>query len=96
MTGEIEVWQSARLMIAQFGDHASARAVQRAVALEGRAALQLMQEAAGAYRALVADLSDAERSKAWGEVYECLRQFELNASFQAKVELIIGSCARPS
>ena len=59
-------------------------------------ALQLMQEAAGAYRAVVADLSDAERSKAWGEVYECLRQFEVNAGFRTEIELIIGSCARPS
>lgn len=59
-------------------------------------ALQLLQEAAGAYRAVVADLSDAERSKAWDEVYECLRQFEVNAGFQSEIELIIGSCARPS
>ena len=59
-------------------------------------ALQLLEEAAGAYRAVVADLSDAERSKAWGEVYECLKQFEATGGFQTEFELIIGSGARPS
>lgn len=59
-------------------------------------ALQLMQEAAGAYRAVVADLSDAEKSKAWSEVYECLKQFEASDGFQTELELIIGSGARPS
>jgi hypothetical protein len=57
-------------------------------------ALQLMQEAAGAYRAVVADLSEAERSKAWGEVHECLGQFEVSGGFQTEVELIIASGAR--
>jgi hypothetical protein len=59
-------------------------------------ALRLLQEAAGAYRAVVADLSDAERSKAWSEVYECLKQFEASGGFQTELELIIGSGARPS
>src|SRR5262245_16302822 len=59
-------------------------------------ALQLMQEAAGAYRAVVADLGDAERSRAWGEVHECLRQFEASGGFRTELELIIASGARPS
>jgi ubiquinone/menaquinone biosynthesis C-methylase UbiE len=59
-------------------------------------ALQLLQEAAGAYRAVVADLSDSERAKAWGEVYECLKQFEATGGFQTELELIVGSGARPS
>ena len=59
-------------------------------------ALKLMQEAAGAYRAVVADLSDAEKSKAWSEVYESLKQFEASGGFQTELELIIGSGARPS
>jgi predicted membrane-bound spermidine synthase len=59
-------------------------------------ALQLLQEAAGAYRAVVADLSDAERSKAWGEVYECLKQFEAGRGFQTQLELIVGPGARLS
>jgi hypothetical protein len=49
-----------------------------------------MQEAAGAYRAVVADLSDAEKSKAWNEVYECLKQFEAGGGFETELELIIG------
>jgi SAM-dependent methyltransferase len=61
-------------------------------------ALTLMQEAAGAYRAVVADLSDAEKSKAWSEVYECLKQFEVEAGggFKTEFELLIGSGAKPS
>jgi hypothetical protein len=55
-----------------------------------------MQEAAGAYRAVVAGLSDAEKSKAWSEVYECLKQFEASGSFDTELDLIIGSGARPS
>jgi hypothetical protein len=59
-------------------------------------AVQLMQEAAGAYRAVVADLSDADKSKAWNEVHECLKQFEAGGGFETEFELIIGSGARPS
>ena len=59
-------------------------------------ALQLMQEAAGAYRAVVADLSDEEKSSAWNEVYGCLKQFEADGGFKTELELIIGSGARPS
>jgi ubiquinone/menaquinone biosynthesis C-methylase UbiE len=59
-------------------------------------ALQLMQEAAGAYRGVVADLGDAEKSKAWSEVYECLKQFEAISGFETELELLIGSGAKPS
>ena len=54
-------------------------------------ALEMMQEAFGAYRAVVADLSDAEKSKAWNEVYECLKQFEGVGGFRAEFEFIIGA-----
>jgi ubiquinone/menaquinone biosynthesis C-methylase UbiE len=54
-------------------------------------ALEMMQEAFGAYRAVVADLSDAEKSRAWGEVYECLKQFEGVDGFKTQFEFIIGS-----
>jgi ubiquinone/menaquinone biosynthesis C-methylase UbiE len=57
-------------------------------------ALQLMQEAAGAYRAVVANLSPAEQSKAWSEVYQCLRQFEAGGGFKTEFDLIIGSGAK--
>ena len=54
-------------------------------------ALVMMQEAFGAYRAVVADLSDAEKSEAWGAVYECLKQFERVDGFKTQFEFIIGS-----
>jgi ubiquinone/menaquinone biosynthesis C-methylase UbiE len=57
--------------------------------------LHLMQEAAGAYRAVVADLSDDEKSKAWSEVHECLKQFEAGGGFETELEVIIGSGAKP-
>src|SRR5215831_14518797 len=57
-------------------------------------ALEMMQEAFGAYRAVVADLSDAEKSKAWNGVYECLKQFEGVDGFGVEFEFIIGSGAK--
>jgi ubiquinone/menaquinone biosynthesis C-methylase UbiE len=60
------------------------------------AALEMMQQAFGAYRAVVASLSDAEKSKAWGGVYECLKQFEISGAFETEFEFVIGSGAKPS
>ena len=60
------------------------------------AALQMMQQAFGAYRAVVADLSDPERSNAWNDVYECMKQFEKSRGFETEFEFIIGSGAKPS
>jgi ubiquinone/menaquinone biosynthesis C-methylase UbiE len=57
------------------------------------AALEMMQQAFGAYRAVVADLGDVERSNAWREVHGCLKQFEKNDGFEAEFEFIIGSGA---
>jgi cyclopropane fatty-acyl-phospholipid synthase-like methyltransferase len=59
-------------------------------------ALRLLQEAAGAYRAVVADLSDEAKSKAWDEVHECLTQFEAGGRLETELELTIGSGARAS
>jgi ubiquinone/menaquinone biosynthesis C-methylase UbiE len=58
-------------------------------------ALQLLQEAAGAYRAVVAELDDVRRAKAWSAVYQCLRQFESEGGFRTELEVIIGSGAKP-
>ena len=60
------------------------------------AALEMMQQAFGAYRAVVADLSDADKSKAWDEVYECLKQFQINGGFETEFEFIIGAGAKPN
>ena len=57
-------------------------------------ALEMMQQAFGAYRAVVADLGEAERSKAWLEVHECLKQFENNDGFKTEFEFIIGTGVR--
>jgi ubiquinone/menaquinone biosynthesis C-methylase UbiE len=57
-------------------------------------ALEMMQEAFGAYRAVVADLSAAEKSKAWNEVYACLKQFEGVGGFAAQFEFVIGVGAK--
>jgi ubiquinone/menaquinone biosynthesis C-methylase UbiE len=57
-------------------------------------ALEMMQEAFGAYRAVVADLGDAEKSKAWRDVHECLRTFETGRGFTTEFEFIIGAAAK--
>jgi ubiquinone/menaquinone biosynthesis C-methylase UbiE len=57
-------------------------------------ALEMMQEAFGAYRAVVADLGDAEKSRAWGEVHECLKTFETGRGFRTEFEFIIGAAAK--
>lgn len=59
-------------------------------------AVQLLQEAAGAYRAVVADLGEEDRSRAWSEVHECLKQFESGNGFAAELAFVIGSGARPA
>lgn len=58
------------------------------------AALEMMQQAFGAFRAVVAGLGDAEKSKAWAEVHECLSQFEVSGAFEAEFEFLIGSGAK--
>ncbi len=61
-----------------------------------RDALQLLKEAAGAYRAIVADLSDEEQTRAWEEVYEGLRKFESGGRFETALDVVIGSAAKPT
>ena len=57
-------------------------------------ASEMMREAFGAYRAVVADLSDTEKLKAWNEVYECHKQFEGVDGFRAQFDFIIGAGAK--
>ena len=59
-------------------------------------ALEMMQKAFGPYRAVVADLSDQEKSAAWRQVYDCLRDFESARGFETEFEFIIGSGAKPN
>jgi ubiquinone/menaquinone biosynthesis C-methylase UbiE len=77
--------------------HVEARTVRAPLRLPGAAdALEMMQQAFGAYRAVLADLSDADKSKAWGEVLESLKQFEVDHGFETEFEFIIGSGGKPS
>ena len=57
-------------------------------------ALEMMQQAFGAYRAVVSDLSPEAQSAAWSEVDECLGQFERGDGFEVEVEFVIGSGAK--
>jgi hypothetical protein len=55
----------------------------------------MMQEAFGAYRAVVADLGEAQRAQAWGIVGECLKEFETNSGFATELEFLICAGAKP-
>lgn len=57
-------------------------------------ALEMMQQAFGAYRAIVADLSESQRSDAWAEVRKSLRQFENDGRFETELEFVIGTGAK--
>jgi ubiquinone/menaquinone biosynthesis C-methylase UbiE len=59
-------------------------------------ALTFLQQAAGAYRAVIADLSDDAKADAWAEVRDCLGQFEDATGFNTEHQFIIGSGAKPS
>ena len=54
----------------------------------------MMQEAFGAYRAVVADLGEQEKADAWGEVYGCIKGFEKGDGIETEFEVIIGSGSR--
>lgn len=58
-------------------------------------ALHLMQEAAGAYRAVVANLDEEAKSRAWEEVHECLKQFSAEGRFETSLEAVIASGVNP-
>ncbi len=57
-------------------------------------ALEMMQQAFGAYRAVVADLDDEARAAAWSEVGEYLLPFEGHEGFHTELEFMIGAGAR--
>jgi hypothetical protein len=60
-------------------------------------ALTMMQEAFGAYRAVVADRPEAVRLDAWAEVGEMLKSFETtSAGFVAPGEVLVASGVKPS
>jgi 2-polyprenyl-3-methyl-5-hydroxy-6-metoxy-1,4-benzoquinol methylase len=59
-------------------------------------ALAFLQQAAGAYRAIISDLSDDAKANAWSEVRGCLEQFGDKTGFETELEFIIGSGAVPA
>ncbi len=57
-------------------------------------ALLMLQEAAGAYRAVVSDCSEEVRIAAWAEVKEVLKGFETENGFEAPGEVVVASGAK--
>ena len=58
-------------------------------------ALAFLREAAGAYRAVIADLSEEAKAAAWADVGSCLTKFQGDAGFETMIELAIGAGAKP-
>ena len=58
-------------------------------------ALGMMQEAFGAYRAVLADLDGEKRDAAWAEIGHCLEQFSVSGGFTADMNLLLASGANP-
>lgn len=54
-------------------------------------ALDMMQEAFGAYRAVVSDCPEAVRTAAWAEVAETLERFETATGFEAPGEVLVAA-----
>jgi SAM-dependent methyltransferase len=59
-------------------------------------ALHMMQEAYGAYRAVLSDCSEDIRRAAWAEVAEMLKSFETNGRFVAPSELLVAAATKPA
>jgi ubiquinone/menaquinone biosynthesis C-methylase UbiE len=59
-------------------------------------ALAMMQEAFGAYRAVVSDRPETVRAAAWAEVGETLKTFETPTGFAAPAEVLVAAGAKPA
>ena len=74
---------------------------QRALALALRMpsaapVLTMMQEAFGAYRAVLSECSEAVRAAAWAEVAQTIRIFETGAGFEAPAEVWVAAGSKPA
>ena len=58
--------------------------------------LEMMQQAFGAYRAVVADLDEQGIRTAWAEVGGYLERFEVGGHFETDFEVLVGSGAKPA
>jgi SAM-dependent methyltransferase len=56
----------------------------------------MMQEAFGAYRAVVSDRPEAVRLAAWAEVAETLKTFETPTGFVAPAEVLVAAGVKPA
>jgi SAM-dependent methyltransferase len=59
-------------------------------------ALVMMQEAFGAYRAVISDCAKAVREAAWAEVAEMLKTFETVAGFVVPAEVLVAAGVKPA
>jgi SAM-dependent methyltransferase len=59
-------------------------------------ALTMMQEAFGAYRAVVSDSPEAVQAAAWAEVAETLKTFETPTGFVAPAEVAVAAGTKPA
>jgi len=59
-------------------------------------AMAMMQDAFGAYRAVVSDCSEAVRKAAWAEVGETLKAFETAAGFEGPAEVLVAAGVKPA
>lgn len=58
-------------------------------------ALEILQEAAGAYRAVISDCPEDVRTAAWNEVAGALKSFETEDGFVAQGELVVAGGVKP-
>lgn len=58
-------------------------------------AVSMMQEAFGAYRAVLSDLDQKAREAAWGEIRSCLTQFETSNALETHLSFHIASARKP-
>lgn len=59
-------------------------------------ALTMIQEAFGAYRAVLAESTESVQAAAWAEVAEALRSFETPEGFVAPAEVLVAAGTKPA
>jgi hypothetical protein len=62
----------------------------------GAEALTMMQEAFGAYRAVVQDNPESVQAAAWAEVAETLSTFETPTGFVGRAEVLVAAGTKPT
>lgn len=59
------------------------------------AAFNMMQDAFGAYRAVISDSPESVRRAAWNEVREMINEFNINDRFEAPAKVIVAVGTKP-